>query len=122
MSSPDPEDFVFENKSDLLAKLKPFKDARFKSFKTYAEALRFAEIGFPLLQQQTSSMIESIKCELDIYDFFCTSNTTIKVIRFTFVIVCLNESWAKFLVSNHPGLRKMKNIFSEKHISTFCPD
>lgn len=65
---------MFENKSDLLAKLKPFKDARFKSFKTRVEALRFAEIGFPLLQQQqTCSMIESMKCELDITSlFFCT--------------------------------------------------
>lgn len=71
LSSSDPEDFVFENKSDLLAKLKPFKDARFKSFKTRVEALRFAEIGFPLQQlQQTNSMIESIKCELDTKIFF----------------------------------------------------
>lgn len=59
----DPEDFVFKNKSDLLAKLKPFKDARFKSFKTRAEALKFAEIGFPLLQT-TSIMDSVVKCKL----------------------------------------------------------
>lgn len=51
---------VFENKLDTLKALKTYKDARFKSFKSRGEALRFAKNG----ANPVASILDSIlKCK-----------------------------------------------------------
>ena len=42
---PDAENMVFENKENALKICKTYKDARFKSFKSRSEALKFAKNG-----------------------------------------------------------------------------
>lgn len=51
---------VFDNKADALKILKTYKDARFKSFKSRGEALKFAKNGI----NQVASILDSIlKCK-----------------------------------------------------------
>lgn len=57
----DAEDMVFEAKVDALKVFKSYKDARFKSFKSRSEALKFARNG---TNPPTASLLESIlKCK-----------------------------------------------------------
>ncbi len=52
---------MFTNKEDALKKLKLFKDARFKSFKSQNDAVKFARNGFVNISVVEAA--SSMKCE-----------------------------------------------------------
>jgi hypothetical protein len=73
--SSEPENLVFEDKAKLMETLKLYKDARFKTFKTRSEALKFVKNG---AANQSLSLFNSIvKCEYKVD--FCNDSRSLSL-------------------------------------------